>query len=82
MNRGDFPNEEILKAIVVYAENKTRIEEKDIKDLLKEMFDIDLKYYGYKTFIRQTYSYIRYKDSVKQAKLFKIKVVSTSLYSK
>ncbi|WP_074761240.1 hypothetical protein [Myroides profundi] len=77
-----FPNQNILKAIANYANDKTSIDQNEIALLLKQKFQIKLTPIGYRTFIRQTYSYLRETKSHKHATEFKLKIISKSLYSR
>ncbi len=77
-----FTNKSILQAIEHYATNKSKINQHELVNLINLKFKINLTKSGYRTFIRQTYSYIRETKSLQQATNFKSKITSSYTYSR
>lgn len=69
-----YPNYEILIKIASFSKDKQRIRKVDIYTLLKNEFNINLTSNGYRTFLRQTYDFIRKTQSHKKATDFKLKI--------
>ncbi|STZ26965.1 Uncharacterised protein [Myroides odoratus] len=78
----EFTNKSILQAIEHYAKDRNKINQLEVINLISLKFKINLTKNGYRTFIRQTYSYIRDTKSLKHATNFKSKITSDYTYSR